>query len=345
METHKHLTATAGAALLAFSSLSSAGADAATLTVGPGASYATIGAAVAASQDGDTISVQPGTYTNDFAEISTNITLQPSGSGRVHMKAVGQIPNGKGILITDTDVTITGFTFSGASISAANGGNGAGVRYQGGNLVLTDCYFYGNQDGLLSNPDPTGSITINASEFYHNGVATGSSSGYTHNLYVGQIATLDIENSYFHDAVVGHEIKSRALSTVVNGTRIVESPTGTASYSIDLPNGGTVSIINDQIQQGQMSENPVMISYGEEGGVYAGSSLSVQNSVISNLLVSPSATGVANASPELAQVIGNQIWGLTNSQIATGPTTLADNSILSAAPTIATGHPWAATTR
>ena len=50
----------------------------ATLTVrsGSGFDYGTLAAAIAASNDGDVIRVQAGTYTNDFATINTRIVLQ-----------------------------------------------------------------------------------------------------------------------------------------------------------------------------------------------------------------------------------------------------------------------------
>jgi len=50
-----------------------------TLNVGAGQAYATLSAAVAASRDGDVIAVQAGTYVNDFATISTNITIKGVG--------------------------------------------------------------------------------------------------------------------------------------------------------------------------------------------------------------------------------------------------------------------------
>ena len=60
----------------------------ATLTVGSGAGfdYSTLASAVAASQDGDVIQVQAGTYTNDFAEITTSITIEGVG-GMVNLVA------------------------------------------------------------------------------------------------------------------------------------------------------------------------------------------------------------------------------------------------------------------
>src|ERR1700716_4361650 len=77
--------------------------------VGPDEQSSTIGAAIAASQNGDTIQVQAGTYTNDFATINSNITLKGVG-GMVNMVCTEQIPNGKAILVTNGDDTIDGFS-------------------------------------------------------------------------------------------------------------------------------------------------------------------------------------------------------------------------------------------
>src|SRR5207247_7504255 len=143
------------------------------------------------------------------------------------------IPNGKAIFVTNGDITIEGFSFSGAQVAD---GNGAGIRYESGNLVLNNDYFHDNQEGLLAASDRDGTITITNSEFAHNG--TGD--GFTHNLYVGEVGTLTIDHSYFHDAVVGHEIKSRADNTIIQNSRI-QDESGTASYSIDFPNGGSAS--------------------------------------------------------------------------------------------------------
>jgi hypothetical protein len=312
---------------------------AATLTVGPGQEYATIAAAIAASANGDIIDVLAGTYINDFAEITTAITLRAVG-GRVVVKATEFLPNEKGILITDTDVSITGFTFEGARIPAGQGQNGAGIRYQGGALSLTACYFHNNQEGLLADADPSGTITIVDSEFADNGDRTGPGAGYTHNIYVGAVAALDIEGSYFHGAHIGHEIKSRALVTVVNTTRVVDGPTGTASYSIDLPNGGAVTISNDQIEQGPRSANPVMISYGEEGGIVSGSSLAVTGTLIENDLTDHVPAGVVNDSSVVGSLSGVQVYGLTAAEITTGPFVAGGYSILGSEPLISTKHPF-----
>lgn len=318
----------------------SGNATAATLTVGTGQRYATVAAAVAASHDGDTINVLAGVYPNDFAEIRTKITLVAVG-GQARMVAQGAISNGKAIFITDTDITIQGFRFSGATVTDANGANGAGIRYQGGRLTIDRCYFLNNQEGLLAASVSGGTIKITNSEFAHNGATTGPSAGYTHNLYVNNIATLDIENSYFHDANIGHEIKSRAQTTIINNTRVVDGPNGTASYSVDLPNGGLAMISNSEIEQGPHSGNPAIVSFGEEGGIYSGSKLTMTNTLIENDLSSPSVLALRNASATAAQLTGNSVYGLAPKQLATGPANVSGTQYLSTEPPIATSHPWA----
>ncbi len=311
------------------------------LTVGPGKQYATIKAAIAASHNGDTIQVQAGTYTNDFASINTDITLEGVG-GMVNMVSTVQIPNGKAILITDGNDTINNFSFSGAYVAPVDA-NGAGIRYQGGNLVLNDDYFFNNQEGLLGAANATGTITINYCEFANNGVSDPKSAGYgyTHNIYVNDIAQLTINNSYFHNANEGHEIKSRAANTTIQNSRIDDGPTGTASVSIDLPNGGNARIKNNVIEQGPLSDNPGIIDFGEEGSVYSSSSLQISGNQILNDMSSSSALAVWNAAvTTTAQITSNQFYGLSSSQIASGSATQSNNLFLTTEPALITTHPW-----
>jgi hypothetical protein len=287
-------------------------ANAVTLNVGPGQTYPTVASAVAAAADGDTILVQAGTYINDFAEIEHKITLQSVG-GLAVLHATRNIPNEKAILITDTDITIDGFIFSGAHVTDAQGANGAGIRYQGGNLTIRNCWFHHNQEGLLGDAVP-GIIKIERSEFSHNGNATGPGAGSTHNIYAGANDVLDIEDSYFHHAVIGHEIKSRALTTIINNTRVTDGVRGTASYSIDLPNGGIASITNTVIEQGPDSVNGGIIAYGEEGNLNPTPSLAMRNVTIVNDLTQHVPTGVALYAPIIATLSNTSVYGLTQDE-------------------------------
>jgi hypothetical protein len=305
----------------------------ATLTVGTGQQFATIAAAVAASQDGDLIAVQAGTYTNDFATITKDITIKAVG-GIAKLVATVAPPNGKAILITRSDVTLQGLEFTGTRVPD---GNGAGIRFEGGNLTILDSHFHNNQNGLLSGGYPDGTITIRRSEFGHNGAGDGK----THGLYVGKIKSLVIEDSYFHDTRVGHEIKSRAIETVIRDSRIQDED-GTTSYSIDLPNGGRALLANNIIQQGAKSQNPAIVHFGGEGTPQPGSSLTMTDNVVINNLSSVSARVLLNQAGIGATITGTEVFGLKATQIAASINTVTGTTFLSVAPKLDTTSPWAA---
>jgi hypothetical protein len=301
------------------------------LNVGPGQPYSTLASAIGASQDGDVVAVQAGTYVNDFATIDSRITIEGIG-GMVDLVANDSPSNGKGILVTNTDVTLKNISFSGTKVPD---GNGAGIRHQGGDLVVENSYFHNNQNGLLANPSD-GTITIRNSEFDHN----GSGDGHTHNLYANGINSLTITDSYFHDAVVGHQIKSRAENTTITGSRIVDGPNGSASYSVDLPNGGHAVLSGNVIHQGPASQNPAIIHFGGEGEAHGNSSLTVTGNTVINDLVSVSARLVLNDTGVTATVDNNSTWGLTANQVATGPANVSGITALTAGVALDTSSPW-----
>jgi hypothetical protein len=312
------------------------GDEMATLTVGPGQQYTTIEDAVAVASPGDTVDVQAGIYTNDFVSIFQNLTLQAIG-GPVQMVDSPNVdpPNGKAIINEGgpgISVTINGFDISGAVVPD---GNGAAIRYEGGNLTLNNDYFHSNQDGVLAAADPNGTITINNSEFAFN----GAGDGLTHNLYVNDIALLTITDSYFHDANVGHEIKSRAEDTVITDSRIFDN-LSTASYSIDLPNGGNATITNNVIEQGPNTQNPNIIAYGEEGNLHVGTSVLIADNTIVNDDASNSARMALNRSPTTLLFQNNQISGLTAAQLSTGPLGESGTTFLTTKPPLNTASTW-----
>jgi len=288
-------------------------AHAATLNVGPAQEFSTVAAAIAAAQNGDTVMVQAGTYTNDFAEIKVKITLQAAG-GAVVMKASGFIPNHKAILIIDTDVSITGFTFTGAKVIVTAGANGAGIRYQGGNLTVQNCTFTHNQAGLLAGDAP-GTITITNSTFTSNGDLAGPGAGYTNNLYVGHITKLDIESSAFGAVNLGREIESRAAETIINNSLVVDGPKGTGSYDIDIPNGGVLTIANTIIEKGPKSSLGGMIAYGEQGSWAPTLSFTMQNNTLVNDLTARPTWGVWNDAAVTANISNTQVYGLSDTNL------------------------------
>ena len=293
------------------------------LTVGSGEEYATLSAALAAAHDGDTIDVKAGTYVNDFATVDAKVTIQ--GVGGVASFVATEAPtNLKGILTVDDDVTIKNLSFSGAAIDDADGGNAAGIRYEGGVMVLDNDTFSHNQDGILANPVlsnlTTNTITITGSTFSDN----GSGSGYTHNLYVNEVSNLTVTGSTFEGAVVGHEFKSRADVNVITDNTFRDGPTGTASYDIDLPNGGKDTLTGNVIEKGPESENDSMVHFGGEGIPYAGSSLTVSGNTFENDL-GPQTVAVLNQTAISAAINNNTFDNIAASQLVQGPATGTGN--------------------
>jgi hypothetical protein len=296
----------------------------ATLTVGAGKTFSTLAAAIGASSGGDTILIDAGTYTNDFAYIGHDLTIQGVG-GLAKLQAVAQPPNGKAILTTNANVTIDHLEFTGTTV---RDGNGAGIRYEGGALVITRSWFHHNQNGILAASASGGTISIDHSEFNNN----GAGDGYTHNIYVNDIARLTITNSYFHAPVGGHEIKSRARETVVTNNRIQDGPATAGNYAVDLPNGGAAIISGNVIEKGAQAQNRTFVHLGGElFPSYANTSLSITGNVFVNnatggpptLLRNDSSVGGTNAP---ATISGNIFWNITSGQVALGSATVDGNS-------------------
>jgi Ca2+-binding RTX toxin-like protein len=301
------------------------------LTVGPGRDHATIAAAVAAAQPGDTIGVQAGTYANDFLSIGKALTLVAEG-GMVRLLATVPPPNGKAIMTTFADVTVQGFEFSGARVADRNG---AGIRYESGALTVLGCRFTNNENGLLAGSSAGGRITIRDSEFD----ANGAGDGLTHGLYVNRVASLVVEGCLFRDTAVGHHVKSRAESTSIADSRLYDLAS-TASYAIDLPNGGRAVLAGNDIQQGAASQNPAIVHFGGEGAAYDGSSLLMEGNTVANALASGSARLLLNQTSVTASVQDTAVFGLGAGQIASGPAAVSGTVFLAAAPTPDLTPPW-----
>jgi len=292
----------AALAVLAFSSAASA----ATLQVGPGKTYATPCAAIAAAAAGDTIQVDAsGSYNgNTCAWTTDNLTIV-GVNGRPKIDLTGVTPaQQKGIFTIGgtASATIDNFELSGAAISAAAGNNGAGIRHQGLNLTVKNCFIHDNQDGILAAPGTpnTGTILIENAEFSSN----GAGDGFSHNMYIGDFAQFTLQYSYSHLAKVGHLVKSRAYITQVLYNRLTDETGGTASYEVDIPNAGTAFIIGNLIEQSAATMNPTIMTFGEEGvpSGYDSHLYVVNNTVINDL---GSGTFVHNATTTAAALTNN----------------------------------------
>jgi len=251
-----------------------------TWRVGPDRSLTTPSAAAALAQDGDTVLIDAGSYVGDVATwTQDDLTLRGDG-GRAHLRADGQSAQGKAIWVIAGDrTTVDRLEFSGATVPDQNG---AGIRQEGDGLTVTRSWFHHNQNGILAGANPASDIVIRRSRFFR----SGAGDGYTHNLYIGAVRSLTVTGSYLWGADVGHELKSRAATNTIVGNRIADGD-ATASYSVDLPNGGRSLIAGNVIIQGPNSENSTLVSYGAEG--FADGSRTVW--VVNNTFVNRRSTG------------------------------------------------------
>lgn len=297
------------------------------LNVGATESYKTISSAVTAAHSGDTIRIDAGNYSAHDVMLNKDLTITAAGNGPVVISQGGALQKGmfiSGSSSTTPNITVQGLTFQNATDPS---GNGTGIRYQSGNLTLIGDTFRNSQDGILATPfkQNTGTIIVQGSTFDHNGMSTGLG----HNLYIDGVADFVMTNSVSENAVVGHELKSRAFNNDIENNLIMDGPTGTSSYSIDIPNGGNTIIQGNTIEQGPKSQNPMMIAYGEEGNLHPGS-LTVTGNVLLNDL--SRGKGIWNHTSTPATVSDNQTWGLTSSTLLTGPGSLVDNIALALEP-------------
>jgi len=229
------------------------------IRVGPGRQFTHPSQVSGVVQSGDVVEIDAGVYNGPASTWATNnLTLRGVG-GRAHLVAPATISNGKGIwVMAGTNQAVENIEFSGAAVPDLNG---SGIRGDGTDLAICGSYFHDNQEGFLGGG---GRLLIEYSEFAFNGNCIDVN-GCAHNIYVDGGARFTLRHSYSHHARIGHTVKSRAQENYILYNRIMDEATGTASYTIDLPNGGLTYIIGNLLQQGPNTDNPTIVTYGEEG--------------------------------------------------------------------------------
>jgi hypothetical protein len=235
------------------------------ILVGPGGQPASFADAARLAKDGDTIDVLPGEYPGEVVVFEQKkLTIRGLGKRPVFIGAgrSGEVKNAEGKalwVLRDGDFTVENIEFRGARASDANG---AGIRFEKGRLKVLRSAFFDNENGILTSNAGDAELDIVDSEFGNAPMVVG---GLHHLLYAGRIARLTVTGSRFHSGFEGHLIKSRARETRLAYNMINDGPQGRASYEVDLPNGGMVTLIGNVIGQGANTENPVVVSYGAEG--------------------------------------------------------------------------------
>ena len=255
------------------------GALARTLEVGQGKEFKLPSDAINAAKPGDTVRIGEGEYF-DCAMVRANKLVIEGVGDASKIQITDKACAGKGMLvISGSDTTIRNLTLARARVPD---GNGAGIRNEAANLTVDGVRFVNNQNGILSTPGEPGTITIKNSYFERNGTCVNGG-GCSHGVYINNAVLARIENSTFVGTKQGHHIKSRAQRTEVVGCTIQDGKEGTASYEIDIPNGGDLVVKDNTFQKGVAAENhSAMILVGAEGIGQPTRELTLENNKVRN---------------------------------------------------------------
>jgi hypothetical protein len=217
--------------------------------------------------DNDTVYLDGGVYLNDATKwTKKNLKFIGLGTGnnRSILRHSGDIANGKGIFVFESagisdNPYLENIVFDGAQVSDANGGNGAGIRFQANNITIVNCHFLNCQNGILEASGVTSSnVTILDSEFENNG-----NTGYEHHIYIGASTdTLLVKNCYFHHPRgQANSLKTRAQRSYILYNLIDEGTTGNGSWELNIAQGGLNVIMGNVFIQGPAGGNHGIIGY------------------------------------------------------------------------------------
>ncbi|MCC6460395.1 MAG: T9SS type A sorting domain-containing protein [Saprospiraceae bacterium] len=233
--------------------------------VGPSRPYPTPAAVSNLVNHGDTILIDAALYANHPQVYFTKNNLLIRGiGGRPRLEAGAALAgnaNGKAIfVISGSHCRVEHIEFANAAVPDHNG---AGIRQEGCDLFVRDCFFTGNEMGILGGAYSPCTVTLEHNVFANNG--SSANPGYQHNVYIGKIDTLIFRYNYSVNAIAeGHELKSRAKNNILLYNFIGNLST-IDSRTVDLPNGGAAILVGNILEQGPNSANSNIFGYGLEG--------------------------------------------------------------------------------
>jgi hypothetical protein len=276
------------------------------LKVGPGETYNSIETAYSSASNGDTILVYPkdngSPYTQPALYVSkSNISFigQDPDGGRIDLDGAGYNYSGVG----STPRAMFQFNEGADGCVVANfeihnctnmSYNGAGFRFnQANDVTVRNCHVHHCDMGVMANgsyTDNTASnILIEACLVHDNG--NTNHAGYNHNFYLGG-SSITLKGCNVHSPLTGHNIKSRAHLTVVEGCYIHHSENREFDLVDDSPNT-TVSNSHALIKGCVVAKDPscsgnrTVIHFGQDGGNNHNGTLYIVNSTIVTPFVSP----------------------------------------------------------
>ena len=162
----------------------------------------------------------------------------------------------KGLLVplSGTSLEVRGLTFQNAKSPDQNG---AGIRLEGRQLIVSGCTFITNENGILATGSDESEVTVVNSRFFGNGYGDGRS----HGIYLSNGARLAVESSRFESTRIGHHVKSIASrQTLVRNSRF-DDGNGLTSYMVDVTGGGDMIIEDNYVVRRRDAEQETLFNY------------------------------------------------------------------------------------
>src|SRR5439155_1190562 len=157
-----------------------------------------------------------------------------------------------------------------------------------------------------------------------------------HNFYANDIGTVVIDNSVFEGSQSGGEnVKSRALSTTITNSRIIDTG-GYNNYEVGIPNGGAVNLTGNVIEKGAGGTSQPLIAIGQEGmattsngGFNASGAINVSGNTLLNNTGAAMRPFIENFTSSTAQISDNTISGESAASVSVnGLNTMSNNTFL-----------------
>lgn len=238
-----------------------------------GQSFRLLQQAVTAIGDGSgTIRIAPGTYRDCAVQGAGSIAYVAVEPGTVILDR--RVCEGKAALVLrGTRARVDGLVFTHLQVPD---GNGAGIRIEKGDLVVSNSRFIDNQSGILSAADPNATITVDRSTFA--GLGNDPTGNGAHGIYVGEYGALKVTRSRFERGTGGHYLKSRAPHVEIVDNSFDDTAGQATNYMIDLSNGATGRIAGNSFAVGGNKDNhSALITVAPEGAQNSSAGLVIEN--------------------------------------------------------------------
>ncbi len=269
-----------------------------------GRGYARLQDAVTAIGSGDgTIRIAPGTYRDCAVQTGGRIAYAASAAGAVIFDGVSCEGKG-GLVLRGQAAHIEGIVFQNFQVPDRNG---SGIRLEKGDLSVVNAVFRNSEQGILSNNDPSATISIDRSTF--SGLGGCPDGMCSHSIYIGDYGLLTVTRSRFERGTGGHYVKSRAARADISDSSFDDTRGSETNYMIDLPAGAVGTIAHNEFVQGRSKENySAFIAVGAETINHPSAGLTVSANRAS---IAPgiqrTSTFVADWTHEAIRLTGNQL--------------------------------------